>query len=98
MCVMHELGHLINLGPLETRVNCPDGFEYNDHTKLYESKGAHCYSGGTVHTDKYGDTIGDNGTCIMYHQLNYDCSLEFCSYCAPFAKAMKLKKFKDLSK
>lgn len=98
MCVMHELGHLMNLGPLETRVNCPDGFKYEDHSKLYESNGAHCYSGGTLIKDSDGDKIGDGGTCIMYHQLNTNCSLEFCSNCAPFLKGMKLKKFKDLSK
>lgn len=98
MCVMHELGHLMNLGPLKERVNCPDGFKYEDHTKLYESNGAHCYSGGNLVTDSSGDKIGNNGTCIMYHQLNTSCLLEYCSYCAPFVKGMKLKKFKDLSK
>ena len=93
MCVMHEIGHLINMGPMSYSVNCPDGFEYGDHTKMYKSNGAHCYSGGSLVSGK-----GSGGTCIMYHQLNTSCTLEYCSLCLPFVKAMSLETFKDLKK
>jgi hypothetical protein len=93
MCVLHELGHLMNMGPMAYSVNCPPGFNYTDHTKMYKSNGAHCYSGGTLVGGK-----GKDGTCIMYHQLNTSCSLAFCAECAPFVRAQKLTAFKDLAK
>jgi len=91
MCVLHELGHLMNMGPMAYSVKCPPGFDYTDHTKMYESNGAHCYSGGILVAGK-----GKDGTCIMYHQLNTKCSLEFCDLCAPFVKAQALESFQDL--
>ena len=93
MCVLHELGHLMNMGPMAYSVKCPPGFKYTDHTKMYKSNGAHCYSGGTLVGGK-----GKNGTCIMYHQLNKKCKLKFCDLCEPFVRAQKLEKFKDLDK
>lgn len=93
MCVMHELGHLINMGPMSYSVNCPPGFTYADHTKMYQSNGAHCWSGGSLSGGK-----GKDGTCIMYHQLNTKCTLAFCADCTPFVRAQKLESFNDLKK
>ena len=93
MCVMHELGHLINMCPMSRNRNCPPDFEYTEHPKMYWSNGAHCWSGGTLVSSK-----GKNGSCIMYHALNTSCSLAFCEHCDPFVKAQKLESFNDLKK
>jgi outer membrane protein OmpA-like peptidoglycan-associated protein len=97
MCIMHELGHLMNMVPLTGYYKCPPGFVYEDHKYRYEKmggSGSHCSFGN----DKAKSTAKRyvDGTCIMFHQLTLKCKLEFCECCAPFVKAQALQKFHDL--
>lgn len=97
MCVMHELGHLMNMVPLKDYFKCPPGFEYSDHKYWYSKMGgagSHCSYGH----DKSKSTANlyVDGKCIMFHQLTLKCMLSFCDSCNPFVKAQTLQKFCDL--
>ena len=97
MCVMHELGHLLNLVPLKDYYKCPPGFKYEDHKYRYEKmggSGSYCFFEHNMKkstSKRYVD-----GTCIMFHQLTTKCKLLFCECCGPFVKAQTLQKFNDL--
>jgi len=96
-CVMHELGHLMNMVPYSGYYNCPPGFKYNDHQYAYiemGGAGSHCH----FKHDKSKSTsaLYVDGRCIMFHQLNYNCQLSYCPDCTKFIKAQTLHKFKDL--
>jgi outer membrane protein OmpA-like peptidoglycan-associated protein len=93
-CVMHELGHLMNMVPISGgKYSCPPGFNYSDHTHAYTGmggSGSHC----SYKIDVSLSTADRNvdGRCIMFHQLNKNCELKFCPECDSFVKAQSLKK------
>ncbi|NLW32388.1 MAG: hypothetical protein GXY77_13135, partial [Fibrobacter sp.] len=92
-CVMHELGHLMNMVPYKGIYNCPPEFKYNDHTYRYigmGGSGSHC----SYKVDKKLSTKSKyvDGRCIMFHQLNFNCELVYCDQCRPFINAQSLLK------
>lgn len=96
MCVMHELGHIMNMTPLAGSYKAPPGLSLN-HKFAYTGmggSGSHC----SFEIDKTKSTATKNvdGKCIMFHQLNKNCKLVFCTECAPFVKAQALEKFQEL--
>jgi hypothetical protein len=97
MCVMHELGHLMNMVPYAGHYSCPPGFSYGDHSHAYVKmggSGSHCsfeHDSKKSSKKRYVD-----GKCIMFHQLNTLCKLKYCESCAPFVKAQMLRAFGEL--
>jgi outer membrane protein OmpA-like peptidoglycan-associated protein len=96
-CILHELGHLMNMVPITGGYQCPPGFNYTDHTHAYTGmggSGSHC----SYKIDKTASTaiVNVDGKCIMFHQLNKNCELTYCPECAPFVQAQSLRKFGDL--
>jgi hypothetical protein len=96
MCVMHELGHIMNMTPLAGSYKAPPGLTLN-HKYAYTGMGgagSHC----AFEIDKTTSTKKKNeaGKCIMFHQLNYGCKLIYCPECAPFVKAQALITFQEL--
>ncbi len=93
MCVMHELGHLINMVPEPSRYACPPGFVHADHSHSYVGRGgagSHCSHDCDPSTTP---ALVVDGKCIMFHQLNYNCTLEYCPDCLTFVKAQNLTGF-----
>jgi outer membrane protein OmpA-like peptidoglycan-associated protein len=96
-CILHELGHLMNMVPMKDRFSCPPGFSYADHTHAYlgmGGAGSHCSY--KIDTTKSTDKLNVDGRCIMFHRLNNNCELIYCPECAPFVEAQSLKSFGDL--
>ena len=96
MCVMHELGHIMNMTPLAGSYKAPPGLTLN-HKYAYTGmggSGSHC----AYEIDKALSTakVNADGKCIMFHQLNPNCKLIYCPECAPFVKAQALVKFQEL--
>ncbi|MDQ3003698.1 MAG: hypothetical protein M3Y08_20870, partial [Fibrobacterota bacterium] len=96
MCVLHELGHIMNMTPLAGSYQVPPGLTLNHkfaYTKMGGS-GSHC----AFEIDKVNSTATKNvdGKCIMFHQLNKNCKLVYCPECAPFVRAQGLLKFQEL--
>jgi hypothetical protein len=96
MCVLHELGHIMNMVPLAGSYKAPPGLSLN-HKFAYTGmggSGSHC----AFEIDKSSSTKTRNvdGKCIMFHQLNLNCKLIYCPECAPFVKAQALTKFQEL--
>ena len=96
MCVMHELGHIMNMTPLAGSYKAPPGLTLN-HKFAYTGmggSGSHC----SFEIDKAKSTakVNVDGKCIMFHQLNKNCKLIYCPECAPFVKAQALVKFQEL--
>jgi peptidoglycan hydrolase-like protein with peptidoglycan-binding domain len=97
MCVMHELGHLINMVPLKNYYKCPPGFSLTDHKYSYSGmggSGSHCSYGHNKSKSTAKRYV--EGKCIMFHQLTLTCTLSYCDSCSPFVKAQTIKKFNDL--
>ncbi len=96
MCVMHELGHIMNMTPLAGSYKAPPGLTLN-HKYAYTGmggSGSHCAF--EIDTAKSTATRNVDGKCIMFHQLNRNCKLIYCPECAPFVKAQALEKFQEL--
>lgn len=93
-CVMHELGHLINMVPGVNGYGSPPGLSHSDHSHQYTGMGgagSHCsYQYNTVLSSrtKYAD-----GKCIMFHALNPNCMAIYCPDCSKFVKAQGLQVF-----
>ncbi|MEP7282173.1 MAG: hypothetical protein ABI696_09355, partial [Rubrivivax sp.] len=87
--VSHEFGHGFSLTPSAGKQTAP----LTKHTTYYYNdqggQGPHCHTGATLVVDK-DMTSGkrwDNGSCIMYHQLNPPtCTQLFCASCEPHLK------------
>ncbi|MBK9577610.1 MAG: hypothetical protein IPO40_11065 [Fibrobacteres bacterium] len=100
MCVLHELGHVMNMVPLAGSYKAPPGMTLADHTLSYKGHGgagSHCKwkVESTVPHATLG-TVYFDGHCIMFHQLTTKCELVYCPDCAPFVKAQALRSFGDL--
>ncbi|MBK8800539.1 MAG: peptidoglycan-binding protein [Fibrobacteres bacterium] len=100
MCVLHELGHVMNMVPLAGYYKAPPGMSLSDHTLSYRGhggSGSHCQwkVESIVPDPDLGSRFFD-GHCIMFHQLTAKCELVFCPDCAPFVKAQALRNFGDL--
>lgn len=96
MCVMHELGHIMNMTPLAGSYKAPPGLAL-DHKHAYTGMGgagSHCSF--EIDTAKSTKTRNVDGKCIMFHQLNKNCKLVYCPECARFVKAQALEKFQEL--
>ena len=96
MCVMHELGHIMNMVPQSGNYKAPPGLLLN-HKFAYEGKGgsgSHC--GFEIDKTASNSLVFIDGKCIMFHQLTLACELKYCPECAPFVKAQGLQKFQDL--
>ncbi len=96
-CVAHEVGHLINMVPGKNAYGFPSGFSASDHKDQYTGmggSGSHC----SWEIDKSTSTAShnDDGKCIMFHQLNYNCKLVFCPSCKPIVMAQSIKKLGEL--
>ncbi|MBK9577613.1 MAG: hypothetical protein IPO40_11080 [Fibrobacteres bacterium] len=100
MCVLHELGHLMNMTPYAGSYKAPPGLALADHTDAYVAHGgagSHCKweIESTIPNAALGGIYQD-GHCIMFHQLTTKTKLVFCPKCAPFVKAQALRSFGDL--
>jgi hypothetical protein len=96
-CVLHELGHIINMVPYPGYYKTPPGFSLTDHTHSYikmGGAGSHC--SWEINTATSTPKLNDNGKCIMFHQLNYECKLVYCPECEPLVKAQSILKFQEL--
>jgi hypothetical protein len=96
MCVMHELGHIMNMTPLAGSYKAPPGLTLN-HKYAYTGmggSGSHCAF--EIDKSKSNEKRNVDGKCIMFHQLTTVCELAYCPECAPFVKAQALEKFQEL--
>jgi hypothetical protein len=96
MCVMHELGHIMNMTPLAGSYKAPPGLAL-DHKHAYTGmggSGSHCAF--EIDKTKSTKTRNVDGTCIMFHQLTKKSKLLYCPECARFVKAQALEKFQEL--
>jgi hypothetical protein len=96
MCVMHELGHIMNMTPFAGSFKAPPGLTLN-HKYAYTGmggQGSHCAF--EINKATSTPTKNDDGKCIMFHQLNKNSKLVYCPECAPFVKAQALEKFQEL--
>jgi outer membrane protein OmpA-like peptidoglycan-associated protein len=96
-CVLHELGHIINMVPYAGYYKTPPGFTLSDHTHKYVKMGgagSHC--SWEIDTTASSPRENVNGKCIMFHRLNYECKLVYCPECEPLVKAQSILKFQEL--
>ncbi|HOX50391.1 MAG TPA: hypothetical protein PKY05_02800 [Fibrobacteria bacterium] len=100
MCVLHELGHLMNMTPYPGSYKAPPGLTLAEHTDAYVAHGgagSHCkWEIESTIPDAALGGIYQDGHCIMFHQLTTKTKLVFCPKCAPFVKAQALRTFGDL--
>jgi outer membrane protein OmpA-like peptidoglycan-associated protein len=96
-CVLHELGHIINMVPFAGHYKAPPGFALGDHTHSYikmGGAGSHC--SWEIDATASSPRENVNGKCIMFHRLNYECKLVYCPECEPLVKAQSILKFQEL--
>ncbi len=94
--VAHEFGHGFGQTPRKGAQPSP----LPQHPKQYDNEhggvGSHCSTDATLVTDpNYPKKRYQNGTCIMFHQVNPSgCKQEFCATCEPY---LRLQDFSSLA-
>lgn len=92
--VSHEFGH--GLGQTPRKGDQPKPLA--KHPKQYDDEhggiGSHCHTDATLVTDpNYPKKRYENGTCIMFHQVNPNgCKQVFCTTCTPYIKLQNFAK------
>ena len=92
--VSHEFGHGFGQNPRPGKQPAP----LPNHPKHYSNEhggiGPHCSTDATLVADPlYPLKRYDDGTCIMFHQLNPSkCKQVFCTTCEPYLKLQDMSK------
>ena len=99
MCVSHEFGHCVHQVPRNGKqTNKPESLP--DHPTYYTDdrggQGPHCsFEATSVADPNYPKGRFDNGSCVMFHQLNpTGCKQVFCENCAPYLQLQDMTKLK----